>query len=150
MLLVPGSAPELARESRHRRSTQPRIQQFVRGSDNSPTMARTADLARPVAGPAGLRLTPVDRAERWTAACAAAGQPVTAFHTWGWLHAGAAMTGARFVPLVLTSGDTDLGVVPVLIRRHGPFATVDCVPFPYCGPLVPAEVLPACLDLLTR
>ncbi len=87
---------------------------------------------------------------RWTAACAASGQPVTAFHTWTWLRAAAAMTAHRFVPLVLTQAGHDLGVVPVLIRRRGLFATLDCVPFPYCGPLVPPSLLSPCLDLLHR
>lgn len=110
----------------------------------------TAPRRRTTGHPAALRLEVAEEEPRWTAACARSGQPVTAFHTWAWLHAGAAMTGADFVPLVLVRDGVDLGVVPVLARRRGPFLTVDCVPFPYCGPLVPTEELAGCLDLLKR
>ncbi|GAA3718532.1 hypothetical protein GCM10022204_43230 [Microlunatus aurantiacus] len=60
------------------------------------------------------------------------------------------MTKATLVPMVLVRDGHDIGVIPVLLRRRGMFTTLGCVPFPYCGPLVPAEDLDECLDLLAR
>ncbi|HEV7187928.1 MAG TPA: GNAT family N-acetyltransferase [Blastococcus sp.] len=62
----------------------------------------------------------------------------------------AAMTGTRFTALVITSGGNDVGVVPWLARRRGPLTTVNAVPFPYAGPLVPAELLEDTLAVLRR
>lgn len=85
---------------------------------------------------------------RWAEACTASGQPVTPLHSWTWLSVAAEMTGREFRPLVLTAAGHDLGVVPVLLKRQGPLSTIGNVPFPYCGPLVGADALPTCLDLL--
>ena len=64
------------------------------------------------------------------------------------------MTAGEFVPLVLVRGSADagvdLGVVPMVVRRRGPFVTLNCVPFPYCGPLVPRAEQAACFDLVAR
>ena len=86
----------------------------------------------------------------WSRACEASGQKITAFHTWTWLRAAAPLLAGTFVPYVVRRGSVDVGVLPILVRRRGLLATIDCVPFPYCGPLVPADALPDCLALLRR
>jgi len=42
------------------------------------------------------------------------------------------------------------GAVPVLMKRLGPLRTVNWLPFPYIGPLVPAEALAPTLAALAR
>lgn len=111
-------------------------------------MTTSAPSRRPVARAGDLQLEVAEAESRWTAACASSGEHVTAFHTWSWLHAGAAMTAGDFVPLVVVRAGTDIGVVPMVVRRRGPFVTLDCVPFPYCGPLVPRTAQAGCFDLV--
>ncbi|NAZ86274.1 GNAT family N-acetyltransferase [Kineococcus indalonis] len=65
----------------------------------------------------------------------------TAFHTWDWLHLQAGAHGWRFAPLVATVDDEPVGVVPLLMTRRGPVSMEAQVPFPYVGPVVPAEHL---------
>jgi CelD/BcsL family acetyltransferase involved in cellulose biosynthesis len=97
-----------------------------------------------------LGLEIADSEERWMAACAASGQPVTAFHTWGWLKASAAMAKSTLIAAVMTRDGADVGVLPLIVRRRGVFATLNCVPFPYCGPLVADQDLADCLELIVR
>jgi hypothetical protein len=99
-------------------------------------------------GGLALMLAPTTEARRWDDACRASGQPVTAFHTYRWLTLAAAMTGTKFLPLVVISDGDDVGVAPLLIRRRGVLSFANWVPFPYLGPLVPAALLGACLDAL--
>jgi len=86
--------------------------------------------------------------ERWARAARASGQPVTAFHSFDFLQLAATMTGTTFVPLVVAVGGVDVGTATWLRRRRGLVTTVNRVPFPYVGPLVPAELLPATLRAL--
>ncbi|MEA3214011.1 MAG: hypothetical protein QOJ19_167 [Acidimicrobiia bacterium] len=85
---------------------------------------------------------------RWDRACHASGQPVTPFHTFRWLALAAAMTGTRFMPLVVRFAGEDVGVAPLMIRRRGVVSLANWLPFPYLGPLVPVDLLGASLDAL--
>ena len=80
-------------------------------------------------------------AARWAEAARASGQPLHPFAGYGWLELAAQLTGTSFVPIVVRDGAGDVGVVPWLERRRGPLKTVNALPFPYAGPLVPAELL---------
>ena len=88
--------------------------------------------------------------QRWSEAARASGQPVSAFHAIGFLTVAAEVTGSRLVPLVVRHGRDDVGVAPWLVRRRGPLGRVNRVPFPYAGPLVPADLLGETLDALWR
>jgi len=73
--------------------------------------------------------------------------PLTApsFHGWSWLQLQTDVFGWRFIPLVVRLDDVPVGVFPVLLRSG--FAPRPAgVPFPYVGPLVPAELLTATLS----
>lgn len=88
--------------------------------------------------------------QRWAAACRASGQPISPFHSYPWLELAASMTGTHFTPLIVQSRGVDVGVAPWLIRRRGPVRTVNWLPFPYLGPLVPSPVLAATMRRLGR
>jgi hypothetical protein len=60
------------------------------------------------------------------------------------------MTGTTFVPMVVAGKSADVGVAPLLVRRRGPLALLNWVPFPYLGPLVPPEALGGTLDAVHR
>jgi hypothetical protein len=99
---------------------------------------------------ATVTLEPTADPARWAAAALASGQPVHPFADHGWLHVAAGLTGTVFTPLVVRSDGADVGVVPWLARRRGPVTTVNALPFPYAGPLVPPALLPATLAELRR
>lgn len=82
---------------------------------------------------------------------AQAGLPgMTAFHRHGFLQAVAPALGCRFVPLLARWRGRPVGVAPLLVKRLGPACTVNWVPFPYLGPLVPPSLLSAALSALAR
>lgn len=85
---------------------------------------------------------------RYLAAATASGQPVPAFLHPRFLHLAARTTHRTLRPLVVRYRSTDVGVAPWLENRKGPVATVNQVPFPYAGPLVPPELLAATLEQL--
>jgi CelD/BcsL family acetyltransferase involved in cellulose biosynthesis len=87
-------------------------------------------------------------AARWAAACRASGQPISPFHSYAWLDLAASMTKTVFTALVVRSDGSDVGVAPWLSRSRGPVSTVNWMPFPYVGPLVPPETLDATLRRL--
>jgi len=89
-------------------------------------------------------------AERWAAAVHASGQRSTPFHDHDWLVLTAGLTGTQFTPLVVVADGVDVGVVPWLERRRGPVATVNALPFPYAGPLVPPALTLPTLHALRR
>jgi hypothetical protein len=97
-----------------------------------------------------VKLVAVDDAGRWERAALSSGQPVTVFHTYSWLSLASRMTDTAFTPLVITTNGADVGIVPWLTRRRGPISTVNWVPFPYVGPLIPTELLPATLSRLVQ
>jgi hypothetical protein len=87
---------------------------------------------------------------RWALAIRASGQPAHPFIAFDWLTMAARLTGTTFVPLIVRVDGVDVGVVPWLERRFGPFRTVNALPFPYAGPLVPPRHLAGTLEALRR
>jgi CelD/BcsL family acetyltransferase involved in cellulose biosynthesis len=70
------------------------------------------------------------------------------FHRHDWLTTMADVLGLDFHPLTVVADGEPVGVAPMLLKRVGPVRTVNWLPFPYVGPLVPAAVLPDTLGLL--
>jgi hypothetical protein len=99
---------------------------------------------------ATVSLEPTGDADRWAAAARASGQPMTPFHHFGFLGLAAGMTGTGFQALVVRADGADVGIVPWLARRRGPLTTVNALPFPYAGPLVPAHLMAGTLTALRR
>jgi CelD/BcsL family acetyltransferase involved in cellulose biosynthesis len=99
--------------------------------------------------PGRVELAPVAGPADWEASCAAFAE-ATAFHRYDFLEAVAPAVCCRFVPLQVWHRGQAVGVAPLLIKRLGPFCTINWVPFPYLGPLVPAMLLPATLSALRR
>ena len=92
-------------------------------------------------------LAPLKSPGDWDAACATF-PGATAFHHYEFLEAVAPPLHCSFVPLVVFSGGEPTGLAPLLVKKLGPFCTINWVPFPYLGPLVPAELLPGTLHAL--
>lgn len=116
-------------------------------SDPAPTAA-SVERSLATLEPSPLTLEVTRSEVRWSAACLASGQPATTFHTWAWLQTCAAMSKSTLIAGVLTRDGVDVGVLPLLVRRRGPFATVNCVPFPYWGPLMSQQDFGECLQLI--
>jgi hypothetical protein len=95
-------------------------------------------------------LEETDDVARWSAACRISGQPITPFHAYPFLHLAAGMTRMKFVALIARHDGADIGVVPWLAFRRGPFTVLNRMPFPYAGPLVPEPLLSATLSALGR
>jgi CelD/BcsL family acetyltransferase involved in cellulose biosynthesis len=72
----------------------------------------------------------------------------TAFHRYDFLKSVAPSLGCEFVPLRVLSSGRPVGIAPLMVKRIGPFCTINWVPFPYLGPLVPEALLPATLSAL--
>lgn len=70
------------------------------------------------------------------------------FHRYEWLTTMADALGMDFHALTIEADGKPVGVAPMLVRRVGPVRTVNWLPFPYVGPLVPGELLPDVLPLL--
>lgn len=83
----------------------------------------------------------------WEDACAAFAD-ATAFHGYDFLQSIAPLLGCRFIPLRVLLRDQPVGVAPLMVKQLGLFCTINWVPFPYLGPLVPAELIPATLSAL--
>jgi CelD/BcsL family acetyltransferase involved in cellulose biosynthesis len=71
------------------------------------------------------------------------------FQRYHWLTTMADVLGLDFHGLTVHAGGRPVGVAPMLVKRVGPVRTVNWVPFPYVGPLVPRAVLPDLLPLLS-
>jgi CelD/BcsL family acetyltransferase involved in cellulose biosynthesis len=56
--------------------------------------------------------------------------------------------GLHFHGLIVVAGDQPVGVAPMMVKRRGPLRSMNWLPFPYVGPLVPAAMLPDLLALL--
>jgi len=67
----------------------------------------------------------------------------TVFHRWDWLTWIASRLGVRFVPLKVLHQGIPVGVAPILVRHRWGIASANIVPFPYLGPVVPAELVAA-------
>jgi hypothetical protein len=83
----------------------------------------------------------------WEDACAAFAD-ATAFHRYDFLQSIAPLLDCRFIPLRVLLRDQPVGVAPLMVKGLGPFCTINWVPFPYLGPLVPAELIPVTLSAL--
>ncbi len=94
-------------------------------------------------------LTPLKSRSDWDAACADF-PDATAFHQYDFLECVAPPLNCRFVPLVVSCEGRPAGLAPLLVKKLGPFCTINWVPFPYLGPLVPPELIPGTLRALRR
>ena len=94
-------------------------------------------------------LAPAATAGEWDQVCARF-PDATVFHSYAFLQAVASPLRCRFVPLLVSAGDGPVGAAPLLLKRLGPVSTVNWVPFPYLGPLVPEPLIPATLLALRR
>jgi CelD/BcsL family acetyltransferase involved in cellulose biosynthesis len=72
----------------------------------------------------------------------------TPFHRYDFLQSVAPSLDCEFVPLRVMSAGRPVGIAPLMVKRLGPFCTINWVPFPYLGPLVPDALLPATLSAL--
>ena len=97
-----------------------------------------------------ITLVVADDDAHWLRAARASGQRVTPFHHPRFLRAAARATARELVPLVVRRDGAEIGVATWLERRRGPLRTVNKVPFPYAGPLVPADALAPTLAALWR
>jgi CelD/BcsL family acetyltransferase involved in cellulose biosynthesis len=93
-------------------------------------------------------LVPLTSRGEWEDACSAF-PDATAFHRYDFLQSVAPSLRCRFVPLQVFFRGQSVGVAPLLVKRLGPFCTINWVPFPYVGPLVPPALIPATLSALT-
>jgi CelD/BcsL family acetyltransferase involved in cellulose biosynthesis len=72
----------------------------------------------------------------------------TPFHRYDFLQSVAPSLNCEFVPLQVLSAGRPVGIAPLMVKRIGPFCTINWVPFPYLGPLVPEALLDATLSAL--
>ncbi len=86
-------------------------------------------------------------AAQWDEACAAS-PGATFFHRYEFLRSVAPPLRCRFVPLLVLHQGRPAGAAPLLIKQLGPFSSINWVPFPYLGPLVPEPLVPATLRAL--
>ena len=94
-------------------------------------------------------LAPVKSRSDWDACCATF-PGATAFHQYDFLETVAPLLSCSFVPLVVFSRGQSVGLAPLLVKKLGPFCTINWVPFPYLGPLAPPELLPGTLRALRQ
>lgn len=94
-----------------------------------------------------ISLAPAASPEEWDQVCATS-PGATAFHDYDFLHAIAPELSCRFVPFLVILRGQPVGVAPLLVKQVGPFTTINWVPFPYLGPLVPEPLIPATLSAL--
>ncbi|HTX27844.1 MAG TPA: GNAT family N-acetyltransferase [Streptosporangiaceae bacterium] len=92
-------------------------------------------------------LAPLKSRSDWETACATFAE-ATAFHDYDFLETVASPLKCSFMPLGIFSRGQQVGVAPLLVKKLGPFCTINWVPFPYLGPLVPRELLPGTLRAL--
>jgi CelD/BcsL family acetyltransferase involved in cellulose biosynthesis len=113
----------------------------------SPTLGHPASRGRLADDEGRVELAPAAAPADWEASCAAFAE-ATAFHRYDFLAAVAPAVGCRFVPLQVWHQGCAVGAAPLLVKPLGPFCTINWVPFPYLGPLVPPGLLPATLSAL--
>jgi len=76
------------------------------------------------------------------------GPGATVFHSWRWLSWVAPLLDCRFVPLLVERNGEPVGIAPMLLRRRAAWYTANLVPFPFLGPVVPADLLAETLSML--
>lgn len=94
------------------------------------------------------RLVPTDDAMLWDRLVRTS-PGGTDFHDWWWLDFAADLLRVRFDRLLVVIDDAPIGVLPVPRAPDSRFAAPH-LPFPFLGPLVPADLLPATLRALRR
>jgi CelD/BcsL family acetyltransferase involved in cellulose biosynthesis len=94
-------------------------------------------------------LAPVKCRSDWEAACATFPN-ATAFHHYDFLESVAPPLDCSFVPLVVFHRGEPVGLAPLLVKKLGPFCTINWTPFPYLGPLVPRELISETLHALRQ
>jgi len=95
----------------------------------------------------GVQLVRAGSQGDWEEACAVfAG--ATAYHRYDFLQSVAPSLHCQFMPMMVLFRKKVAGVAPLLVKRLGLFSSINWVPFPYLGPLVPPELLPATLSAL--
>ena len=94
-------------------------------------------------------LAPLESRGDWETRCATF-PSATAFHQYDFLETVAPLLNCSFVPLAVFSGGQPAGLAPLLVKKLGPFCTINWVPFPYLGPLVPPELLTGTLRALRQ
>jgi CelD/BcsL family acetyltransferase involved in cellulose biosynthesis len=92
-------------------------------------------------------LVPLTSRGEWEDACSAFPE-ATAFHRYDFLESVARPLRCMFAPLSVQFRGQPVGVAPLLVKQLGPFCTINWVPFPYLGPLVPTPLIPATLTAL--
>lgn len=86
-----------------------------------------------------------------SAYAALADQPgATPFHDHTFLSALAPHLSMEFRALSVDVDGESIGVAPIMVRRLGPVSSINWVPFPYLGPLVPDEHRTVTLDAVYR
>jgi len=96
----------------------------------------------------GVKLVRGGSPDEWEDACAGFAD-ATAFHRYDFLQSVAPSLHCQFIPLMVTFRKQVIGVAPLLVKRLGPFSSINWAPFPYLGPLVPPELIPATLSALS-
>lgn len=97
--------------------------------------------------PERVLLLPVESPGGWEDA-GGASPMATAFHRYDFLQSVAPSLDCEFVPLHVLSAGRPVGIAPLMVKQIGPLCTINWVPFPYVGPLVPEALLPATLSAL--
>jgi Acetyltransferase (GNAT) domain len=97
----------------------------------------------------GVTLARVKSPSDWDATCASFPN-ASAFHNYDFLETVAPPLNCSFVPLAVSYRGEPIGLAPLLVKKLGPFCTINWVPFPYLGPLVPPELLPGTLHALRQ
>jgi hypothetical protein len=92
-------------------------------------------------------LSPVRSRGEWDALAAQYGG--TFFHRHLFLETMAAGLGLTLDLRIATVDGSPIGAVPLLLKRLGPLTTVNWLPFPYVGPLVPDDALRGTLAALS-
>lgn len=95
----------------------------------------------------GVELASDTSREKWEDICAYF-PSATAFHRYDFLESVASPLRCNFIPLMVFFCNRPVGVAPLMVKRLGPFCTINWVPFPYLGPLVPPELISTTLSAL--
>jgi CelD/BcsL family acetyltransferase involved in cellulose biosynthesis len=92
-------------------------------------------------------LTPIRSPQEWDALAVRHGG--TFFHRHRFLETMAVGLGLTLDLRIATVDGSPIGAVPLLLKRLGPLTTVNWLPFPYVGPLVPDDARSATLAALS-
>jgi CelD/BcsL family acetyltransferase involved in cellulose biosynthesis len=97
---------------------------------------------------APVSLVPVRGADEWDALASRSGG--TFFHSHLFLSTVSEGLGLGLDLQAAVIGGERVGAVPIVLKRLGPVSTINWLPFPYVGPLVPPDALAPTLAALVR